>query len=95
MIFASTAPSIEGHRIIGYKGTVQAATFEDLLNSTEALGANAVLNICYDNALSADTQFHGSAVVIEPVPIPAYRRPGERLPALTSTSRTQANGEIR
>lgn len=95
MIFATTAPSIEGYRIIGYKGTVQGATFEDLLNSTGVLRANAVLNVCYDNALSTDTLFHGSAVVIEPVPIPAYRRPGEQLPALIPTSHTQANGEIR
>jgi uncharacterized protein YbjQ (UPF0145 family) len=95
VIFATTASSIEGYQIIGYKGTGQGATFEDLLNNTEALGANAVLNVCYDNAVSVDTLFHGSAVVIKSIPIPAYRRPGEQLPSFIPASRTEANGKIR
>lgn len=71
MILATTASSIEGYQIIGYKGTAQGVTFEDLLNNTEALGANAVLNVCYDNALSTDTLFHGSAVFVKPNHVPA------------------------
>jgi len=66
MIFATTASLIEGYQIVAYKGTAQGATFEALLHNTEAMGANAVLNICYDNAISPDTVFHGSAFVIEP-----------------------------
>lgn len=65
MIFATTAPSIEGYRISGYKGTVQGPAFEDLLNNTETLGANAVLSLCYNNALSTDTLLHCSALRIE------------------------------
>lgn len=95
MIFATTASLIEGYQIVSYKGTAQGATFEALLHNTEAMGANAALNICYDNAISPDTLFHGSAVVIEPVPIPAYRRPGEQLSAFIPTSHTEANGETR
>ena len=92
MIFATTASSIEGFQIVAFKGTAQGATFEELLNSTEALGANAVLNVCYDNAVSTDTLFHGSAVVIEQVPIPTYRRPGEGVAVTAATSRPEANG---
>jgi hypothetical protein len=33
----------------------------------EALGANAILNTCYD-ALDVGTLFHGAAVVTEPIP---------------------------
>lgn len=37
-----------------------------LLKSAEALGANAILNTCFDDALDVDTLFHGTAVVIQP-----------------------------
>jgi uncharacterized protein YbjQ (UPF0145 family) len=65
MTFATTASSIEGYQIVGYKGTAQGAADESFLHTTETLGANAFLNVCYDNALNTDTLFHGSAVVIE------------------------------
>jgi hypothetical protein len=78
MIFATTASSIGGYQIVSFKRTTQGATSEELLHSTEVVGANAVLNVCYDNALSTDTIFHGFAVVVEPAPIPTYRRPGRR-----------------
>ena len=94
MIFATTASSIEGYKIVAFKGTAQSETFEGLLNQTEALGANAVLNICFDNALSTDTLFHGSAVVIEPVPIPAYRMPGEGTPVFKVPSVAHEDGGI-
>ena len=92
MIFATTASSIDGYQIVAFKGTAQGATFEELLHNTEILNANAVLNVCYDNALSTDTLFHGSAVVIEPVPIPAYRQPSEGMPAFAAPSHSEANG---
>lgn len=95
MIFATTTSTVEGYQIVGYRGTVQGTTFEDLLNNTEALGANAVLNVCYDNALSTDTLFQGSAVVIEPAPIPEYRRLGEQHSSFIPTPHTEANGETR
>lgn len=95
MIFATTASSIEGYQIVAFEGTAQNATLEGLLSKTEDLGANAVLNVCYDNTLSADTLFHGSTVVVEPVPIPAYRRPGELPPSSIPASRFETNGEIR
>lgn len=51
-----------------YKGTAQGESFDELLKSAEALGANAVLNTCYDDALDVDTLFHGAAVVIRSIP---------------------------
>jgi hypothetical protein len=70
MIAVTTASRIDGCEIIAYKGTAQGATFEDLLKSAETLGANAILNTCYDDALDVDTLFHGAAVVIEPMLAP-------------------------
>lgn len=35
MIFATTASSIEGYQIIGYEGTAQGTTFEELLNGMQ------------------------------------------------------------
>jgi uncharacterized protein YbjQ (UPF0145 family) len=67
MIAVTTASRIDGYEIVAYKGTAQGATFEDLLKSAESLGANAILNTCYDDALDVDTLFHGAAVVIEPM----------------------------
>src|SRR5271165_3877332 len=37
------------------------------LRHAEALGANAILNTRYDDALDVETLFHDAAVVIEPV----------------------------
>lgn len=68
MIVVTTGCWIEGYQIVAYKGTAQGATFDQLLKSAEALGANAILNICYDDALDVDTLFHGAAVVIERIP---------------------------
>jgi uncharacterized protein YbjQ (UPF0145 family) len=67
MIAVTTASRIDGCEIVAYKGTAQGATFQDLLKSAESLGANAILNTCYDDALDVDTLFHGAAVVIEPM----------------------------
>jgi hypothetical protein len=55
--------------IVAYRGTAQGATFEELQKSAESLGANAILNTCFDDALGVDTLFHGAAVVIEPIPV--------------------------
>jgi uncharacterized protein YbjQ (UPF0145 family) len=65
MIAVTTETRLEGYQIAAYKGTAQGATFADLLRHTEALGANAILNTCYDDALDVETLFHGAAVVIE------------------------------
>jgi hypothetical protein len=77
MIAVTTASRIDGYEIVAYKGTAQGATFEDLLKSAESLGANAILNTCYDDALDVDTLFHGAAVVIKPRPNSTFsmRRP--------------------
>jgi uncharacterized protein YbjQ (UPF0145 family) len=77
MIAVTTTSRIDGCEIVAYKGTAQGATFEDLLKSAESLGANAILNTCYDDALDVDTLFHGSAVVIEPRPAPPLHLPRE------------------
>jgi uncharacterized protein YbjQ (UPF0145 family) len=69
MIAVTTASRVEGHEIVAYRGTAQGETFEKLLKSAEALGANAILNTCYDDALDVDTLFHGAAVVIKPIPM--------------------------
>ena len=76
MIAVTTETRLEGYQIVAYKGTAQGETFADLLRHAEALGANAILNTCYDNALDVETLFHGAAVVIEPV---APRRPAQLL----------------
>ena len=67
MIAVTTETRLEGYQIAAYKGTAQGATFDDLLRHAEALGANAILNTCYDDALDVETLFHGAAVVIEPL----------------------------
>ena len=74
MIAVTTETRLEGYQIAAYKGTAQGATFADLLRHADSLGANAILNTCYDDALDAETLFHGAAVVIEPV---APRRPAQ------------------
>ena len=76
MIVVTTETRLDGYQIAAYKGTAQGATFADLLRHAEALGANAILNTCYDDALDVETLFHGAAVVIEPV---APRRPAQLL----------------
>jgi uncharacterized protein YbjQ (UPF0145 family) len=67
MIAVTTETRLDGYQIAAYKGTAQGATFADLLRHAEALGANAILNTCYDDALDVETLFHGAAVVIEQV----------------------------
>jgi uncharacterized protein YbjQ (UPF0145 family) len=74
MIAVTTETRLEVYEIAAYKGTAQGATFADLQRHAEALGANAILNTCYDDALDVETLFHGAAVVIEPV---ALRRPAQ------------------
>ncbi len=66
MILVTTASAFDGYRVIATKGTAQGVTFEDMLRHAEALGANAILNANYDNALGGEALFHGSAVVVEP-----------------------------
>lgn len=91
MIAITTASRIEGYQIMAYKGTAQGATFDDLLKNAEALGANAVLNTCYDNALGVDTFFHGTAVVIELVkpPVGTLMNPESELLIVTLSRRSQ------
>jgi uncharacterized protein YbjQ (UPF0145 family) len=77
VIAVTAVSSINGYEIVAYKGTAQGETFDELLRNAEALGANAILNTCFDDALDVDTLFHGAAVVIEPIatlPIPSRER---------------------
>jgi uncharacterized protein YbjQ (UPF0145 family) len=62
MILIGTASAIEGYQIVAYQGTAQGATVQELEHHAESLGANAILNTCYDNMLDMDTLFHGTAV---------------------------------
>ena len=64
---ATTQAHLDGYFITAYKGVAQGETYLALLRDAEALGANAVLNTCFDDALDVDTLFHGAAVVIEPI----------------------------
>jgi hypothetical protein len=65
VILTSTEVQIQGYWITAYKGIVQAPTWDDLLRNAEHIGANAVLNTCFDDALDVDTLFHGYAVVLK------------------------------
>ncbi|HEV2419980.1 MAG TPA: hypothetical protein VGX94_19460 [Terriglobia bacterium] len=67
MIAVTAAPTLEGYQVVVYKGVARSETFEELQRNAESLGANAILNICYDGALDVDTLFHGAAVVIRPI----------------------------
>jgi len=66
VILVTTTSEIDGCRVIATKGTAQGATFDDMLRHAEALGANAIINANYDNALGPEPLFHGNAVVVEP-----------------------------
>jgi hypothetical protein len=76
VILTSTKPQIQGYWISAYKGIVQGQTLDELLWQAEEIGANAVLNTCFDDALDADTLFHESVAVLkrEPTPSPVLRR---------------------
>jgi uncharacterized protein YbjQ (UPF0145 family) len=78
MILVTTASAFDGYRVIATKGTAQGTTFEDMLCHADALGANAILNARYDNALGAQALFHGTAVLTEPLP-GSLRQPGGEL----------------
>ncbi|MGH9452133.1 MAG: hypothetical protein ACRD11_16610 [Terriglobia bacterium] len=69
MILVTTATAIQGYQIVAYKGIAQVRAFDELQTNAEVLGANAILNTCYHNALDVDTLFHGTAVAIEPIPV--------------------------
>jgi uncharacterized protein YbjQ (UPF0145 family) len=66
MILVTTTSEIEGYRVVTTKGTAQGATFEEMLRHAESLGANAVVDADYDDALGKEALFHGTAVVVEP-----------------------------
>ncbi len=74
MILTSTHTPIEGYSITAYKGTVQGETWDELLRNVEEIGANAVLNMCFDDALGVDTLFHGTAVVVRRKHSPRWPR---------------------
>jgi uncharacterized protein YbjQ (UPF0145 family)/predicted DNA-binding transcriptional regulator AlpA len=73
VIAVTTASRIRGYYIAAYKGIAQGETFEELSKSAEALGANAIFNTCFDDALDVDTLFHGAAVLIEAIPTEVSR----------------------
>jgi uncharacterized protein YbjQ (UPF0145 family) len=68
VILTSTEAQVPGYVITAYKGIIQGETWTELLLLAEALGANAVLNTCFDDALGLNTLFHGSAVVLRRKP---------------------------
>ncbi len=70
MILTSTEPQIEGFWITAYKGIVQGHTWNEFLQHAEEIGANAVLNARFDNALAVETLFHGAGVVVRPLRAP-------------------------
>jgi len=74
MIAVATA-HIEGYCITAYKGIAHGETCLALLQDAEGLGANAVLNTCFDNALDIETLYHGAAVVIRPMAYQSHRTP--------------------
>ena len=80
MVAVTIQSNVEGFRITGYKGTACGATFYELLEHAESMGANAILGTCYDNALDVETLFHGAAVVIEPIQPQAWERDGPEGP---------------
>jgi hypothetical protein len=67
---ATTQTHLDGYHITAYKGIAQGERYLALLCDAEALGANAVLNTCFDDALDVETLYHGAAVVIQPVEAP-------------------------
>lgn len=78
MILTSTDSRIEGYGITAYRGIVQGETWNELLRNAEEIGANAVLNTCFDDALDVDTLFHGTAVVVRRECLPRERQPGPK-----------------
>ncbi len=77
MILVTTAHEFDGYRVVATKGTAEGATFEDMLRHAETLGANAVLNTDYNNALGAEALFHGDAVMVEANAFETNRRPNQ------------------
>ncbi|HEY6271360.1 MAG TPA: hypothetical protein VIX19_05125 [Terriglobales bacterium] len=63
---ATAQAHLDGYYISAYKGVAQGETYLALLRDAEALGANGVLNTCFDDALDVETLYHGTAVVIKP-----------------------------
>jgi uncharacterized protein YbjQ (UPF0145 family) len=63
---ATTHTRLEGHHITAYKGIAQGETYLALLRDAEALGANPVLNMRFDDAIDVETLYDGAAVVIVP-----------------------------
>lgn len=59
------------------------ATFAELLQDAEALGANAVLNTYFDDSLDVETLYHGAAVVMKPV---------EAVPQIIRQAESSLNG---
>jgi hypothetical protein len=80
VLLASTEERIEGYAIAAYKGILQGQTWNELLRQAEALGANAILNTCFDDALDVDTLFHSRGVVVrrERSPDSLFRSPVRR-----------------
>ncbi|MGH9449152.1 MAG: hypothetical protein ACRD11_01285 [Terriglobia bacterium] len=74
MILTSTHTRIESYSIIAYKGIVQGETWDELLLNAKEIGANAVLNTCFDDALGVDTLFHGTAAVVRRKHSPRWPR---------------------
>jgi uncharacterized protein YbjQ (UPF0145 family) len=94
MIATTTASRIGGYHIAAYKGTAQGESFDELVKSAKALGSNAILNTCFDNALDVDTLFHGAAVIIEPIPLLLRHLAGGTTASAVSKSTEVTEGAI-
>jgi hypothetical protein len=100
VILTSTGSQIEGFWITAYKGIVQGQTWDEFLRNAEAMGANAVLNTCFDDALDVDTLFHGAGVVLKRSDCPSLRpqvpprlKPrSQAMPRGTDDRRDHSNG---
>lgn len=71
MVLVTPRSNLEGYQVATYKGIAQGSTIQDLVREAKALGANVILNTCYDNALDIETLYHGTAVLVKPArPLP-------------------------
>ena len=73
LMLVTARSNLEGYQVATYKGIAQGPTLKELVREARALGANAILSTCYDNALDIETLYHGTAVILEPSSL--FRRP--------------------
>jgi len=55
MVLVTPRSNLKGYQVAAYKGIAQGSTIQDLVREAKPLGANTILNTCYDNALDIET----------------------------------------